>query len=63
MSNQSTHAVGLGPFEPEDFTFTAKLLRDTMNDKRDIFYAVCSYNLNIILAALDSASEDVGGMP
>ena len=60
MTQQSTRAVGEAPFEPEDFAFTAKLLREhTSNDLRYAFYAVCSNNLNIILAALDAQSEDM----
>lgn len=60
MSAQSDRAVGFGPFEPEDYAFTAKLLRDycDMPDKYKMFHAVCSNNLNIILAALDKASEE-----
>lgn len=54
MSEQSARAVGDGPFEPEDFAFTAKLLRDHSNTDRSLFQAVCSNNLNIILAALDA---------
>jgi hypothetical protein len=61
---QSTRAVGDDGFAPEDFAFTAKLLRDhSSNDLRYAFYAVCSNNLNIILAALDAMSEDVGTTP
>ena len=62
---QSTRAVGEGPFEPEDFAFTAKLLRKYAYDiyHLRLFHAVCSNNLNIILAALDALSEDVGGAP
>ncbi len=48
------------PFEPEDYAFTAKLLRDYCNDNSKAFQAVCSNNLNIILAALDAQSEDCG---
>ena len=59
MSEQSTRAVGEPPFEPEDYAFTAKLLRDYCNDSRSAFRAVCSNNLNIILAALDAQSEDM----
>lgn len=47
------------PSEPEDFAWTAKLLRAYCNDSRSQFYALCSNNLNIILAALDAASEDL----
>lgn len=61
MSAQSTRAVGDAPFEPEDYTFTASLLRryTTVNPaaNRKNFYAVCSNNLNIILAALDAVPE------
>jgi hypothetical protein len=61
VSEQSTRAVGEGPFEPEDYAFTAKLIRGHIAaDLRFAFYAVCSNNLNIILAALDAASEDCG---
>lgn len=59
MTSQSTRAVGEAPFEPEDFSWTAKLLRAYCNDSRSQFYALCSDNLNIILAALDAASEDL----
>lgn len=60
MSEQSTRAVGEAPFEPEDFSYTAKLLRLYIRyDNRNMFRAVCSNNLNIILAALDAASEDL----
>lgn len=56
MSEQSTRAVGDGPFEPEDYEFTAKLLRSYCNDNPTFFDSVCSNNLNIILAALDLAA-------
>lgn len=42
-------------FDPEDYTFTADLLRQYMNGNPKSFHAVCSNNLNIILAALDQA--------
>jgi hypothetical protein len=45
-------------FLPEDHAFTAELLRKYMNmDDQSLFRAVCSNNLNIILAALDRAAE------
>lgn len=53
MSAQSDRAVGNGPFAPEDFAFTAKLLRQ----HKDAFHRLAE-NLNIILAALDAQSED-----
>lgn len=47
------------PFLPEDFAFTAELLRRHIAAKRtDLFQAVCSNNLNIILAALDAAGRE-----
>ena len=47
------------PFLPEDYAFTADLLRRHVANKRDdLFRAVCSNNLNIILAALDMASSE-----
>lgn len=56
MSEQSTRAVGSAPFEPEDYAFTARLLRAHCNAATPVmFRAVCSNNLNIILAALDAA--------
>jgi len=58
MSEQSTRAVGLPPFEPEDFAFTAKLLRKHCQSNPTFFEAVCSNNLNIILAALDHLSGE-----
>ncbi len=60
MSEQSTKAVGENPFEPEDFAYTAKLLREYVGTPhpRPMFHAVCSNNLNIILAALDQAAGD-----
>ena len=58
VSEQSTRACGDAPFEPEDYAFTAKLLRDNCNSNQAIFRAVCSNNLNIILAALDMAAGD-----
>jgi hypothetical protein len=42
---------------PEDFAFTAGLLRQHMNTDLKLFQAVCSNNLSIILAALDAAAE------
>ncbi len=40
----------------EDYRYTADLLRKyAANDRKDLFQAVCSNNLNIILAALDIA--------
>ena len=43
----------------EDYAFTAALLRRHVANKRDdLFRAVCSNNLNIILAALDMASSE-----
>ena len=50
-------------FLPEDYRFTAELLRayckqDFSRNKQDLFRAVCSNNLNIILAALDKAAEE-----
>jgi hypothetical protein len=47
-------------FLPEDHAFTAELLRRYMNnDDQSLFHAVCSNNLNIILAALDHAAEGI----
>jgi hypothetical protein len=44
-------------FLPEDHAFTADLLRKYMNlNDQSLFRAVCSNNLNIILAALDRAA-------
>jgi hypothetical protein len=41
----------------EDYAHTAELLRKYMNDRSpDNFRAICSNNLNIILAALDLAA-------
>lgn len=57
MTTQSDHAVGERSFEPEDFAFTAKLLRTYVNENQ--FHVICSNNLNIILAALDAASSDL----
>ena len=62
LTKQSAKAVGESPFEPEDYAFTAKLLRNYCNDDRRSFYGVCSNNLNIILAALDAVSEDLAPM-
>lgn len=60
MSKQSTHAVGEGPFEPEDFAYVAKSLRQLKSaDLRFALYRVADENLNIILAALDAQSEDL----
>lgn len=53
------HPVNEVPFEPEDFAHVAKLLRKYCNDDRTSFRAVCSNNFNIILAALDAASQDL----
>jgi hypothetical protein len=51
-------------FLPEDFRFTATLLRQYSAPGRaappgnlKLFQAVCSNNLNIILAALDHAAR------
>jgi hypothetical protein len=45
-------------FMPEDYSFTAQLLRDYARlGPPKMFQAVCSNNLNIILAALDAAAE------
>jgi hypothetical protein len=44
-------------FPPEDYAFTAELLRRHMNGNRDLFQATASNNLNIILSALDRAAE------
>lgn len=57
-SERSTKAVGEAPFEPEDFAYTATLLRDYCNTNPVAFRAVCSNNLNIILAALDRQAGD-----
>jgi hypothetical protein len=44
-------------FRAEDFRFTADLLREHAEAGRpDLFRAVCSNNLMIILAALDAAA-------
>ncbi len=53
---------------PEDYRFTAKLLRLYASkggatvpggiDAKSLFQAVCSNNLDIILAALDSAGTE-----
>jgi hypothetical protein len=59
VSAQSDRAVGEDQFAPEDFAWTAKLLRDYSNTNRKAFFAICSNNLNIILAALDAQSEDL----
>ena len=47
------------PFLPDDFRFTADLLRrhSRLADPA-LFRAVCSNNLNIILAALDQAGAE-----
>lgn len=46
-------------FLPEDYSFTADLLRQhAAANRRDLFQAVCSNNLNIILAALDKAGAE-----
>ena len=46
-------------FAPEDYTYTAKLLRQHNADARyDLFHAVCSHNLKIILAALDAMGDE-----
>jgi hypothetical protein len=58
VNEQSTRAVGEAPFEPEDFAHMAKMLRKY--DRGTKFYAICRDNLNIILSALDAASEDCG---
>lgn len=57
MSERSTKAVGSAPFEPEDYGYTATLLRDYCNTNPKAFQAVCSNNLNIILAALDAQAN------
>ena len=45
-------------FLAEDYAFTAKLLRQHADIRgQELFRAVCSNNLNIILAALDAAAE------
>jgi hypothetical protein len=49
-------------FLAEDYTFTAALLRKytegpSSNQRTSLFRAVCSKNLNIILAALDHAAR------
>lgn len=44
---------------PEDYRFTADLLRRYM-DQRDLFRAVCSNNINIIMSALDKAGVENG---
>ncbi len=42
----------------EDYRFTADLLREHIAAARDdLFRAVCSNNINIILAALDAAEK------
>lgn len=56
-------AVEPAAFEPEAFAGIAELLRRYTSDDKEAnrhkFRAVCSNNLNIILAALDKASEDL----
>jgi len=43
-------------FLPEDYRFTAALLRQHLQQERaDLFQATCSNNLNFILEALDKA--------
>ena len=45
-----------GEFLAEDYRYTADLLRRyTAEDRADLFRAVCSNNLSIILAALNIA--------
>lgn len=65
MSERSTKAVGSAPFEPEDYGYTATLLRDYCNTNPKAFQAVCSNNLNIILAALDAQAgeSELEGVP
>jgi hypothetical protein len=56
-------------FLPEDYRFTADLLRrytepdSPVADSRALFRAVCSNNLNIILAALDKAGAEDDDRP
>ena len=46
-------------FAPEDYAYTAKLLRQHNADAATkLFQAVCSNNLNIILAALDAMGDE-----
>ena len=46
-------------FAPEDYAFTTKLLRQhTADAAPKLFQAVCSNNLNIILAALDAMGDE-----
>ena len=46
-------------FAPEDYAYTAKLLRQHNADAATkLFQAVCSNNLNIILAALDALADE-----
>jgi len=46
----------MSDFLAEDYRFTADLLRDyVQRDQQALFRAVCSNNLNIILAALKHA--------
>lgn len=55
----SDDTVRDGAFLPEDHRFTADLLRRyAREDRQDLFRAVCSNNLNIILAALDAAGRE-----
>ena len=46
-------------FLSEDYEYTAYLLRRHIanNDRQDLFRAVCSNNLSIILSALDIAAS------
>jgi len=48
-------AAGLAP---EDYAYTAKLLRQHAGGRLDLFHAVCSHNVNIILAALDAMGDE-----
>ncbi len=46
-------------FAPEDYASTAKLMRQhTADASPKLFQAVCSNNLNIILAALDAMGDE-----
>lgn len=44
-------------YDREDYQFTADLLRKHGNDdKPELYHAVCSNNMNVILCALDQAA-------
>ena len=45
-------------FPAEDYAYTADLLRrHAAESRRDLFRAVCSNNVNVILSALDIAAS------